>query len=61
MLVHAADVTGGTTERSVPYAAPDSKASRFGIRPSRLNGSSTVQVAPSSPRITSRWAVALIV
>ena len=33
---------------------PWSRASRFGIRPRRRIGSSTVQVAPSSPRTTRR-------
>src|SRR5437588_176550 len=54
MVVQAAEVTGGIVERRVPWAARASRASRFGIRPRRRNGSSTVQVAPSSPRITRR-------
>src|SRR5579883_1600234 len=57
MVVQAAVVTGGTVERSVPAAAPARKASRWGIRPRCRMGSSTLQVAPSKPRTSSRSTV----
>ena len=57
MVVQAAVVTGGIVERSVPDAAPARKASRLGIKPRCRIGSSTLQVAPSRPRTTSRSTV----
>ena len=57
MVVQAAVVTGGMIDRSVPEAARARYASRLGINPRCRIGSSTVQVAPSRPRTSSRSTV----
>src|SRR4028118_2232347 len=58
-VLQAAAVIGGTLECSGPQQPCSRRRPRFGSVPSRIQGSRTSQVAPSSPMIKTRFFVSI--
>jgi hypothetical protein len=55
IVVHAAEVTGGTHDVISPHADLAFRLAMFGMTPRSIIALRTVHVAPSSPRIKTRF------